>query len=534
MGNRKLKQKYILFCILVIAIFFRLWQLDKIPPGLYHDEAINGNEAIFNPGKVFYPENYGREGLFINLVFSSFSIFEISAWSLRAVSAVIGILTVLGLYLLTKELFSFNTLTFQNSNTSTVIALIGSFFLAVSFWHTNFSRIGFRAILVPFILIFSFYFLFRGFRTQRVWSFLIAGVFFGLGFYTYTVFRMAVILLAAILIPGFLIYKKQNLQKKYIFFVSCFLFLVFVVALPLGFYFLKNPQHFIGRAAETSAFTQQNPPKALGESLILHLGMFNFYGDANWRHNLSTSPQLLWPVGILFLVGLIVSIRDLISFRKRKNWSMINGQWVIICWFFIMLLPAILTAGGLPHALRAIGTIPAVYILASLGFWHIYRKLNQNIRGKNLLVLASIMFLISVGVFQFNKYFIVWGNHPGTKDGFSKDHVEIGNYLNSLPYATQKIVIINRSGVPVPWPAGPPMPAQTVMFIENIKHGKPQSTYLLPEDLDKIIIDKKPTIIVPLNKYDKDLFMELQDVFPEGKIEQRNEILIYEIQSHVR
>ena len=99
------KKNRFIFLLLIIALaaFFRMWQLDKIPPGLYHDEAINGNEALFAPGKVFYPENNGREGLFINLISLSFLIFKPSIWSLRLVSAVIGILTVLGLYLLTMQ-----------------------------------------------------------------------------------------------------------------------------------------------------------------------------------------------------------------------------------------------------------------------------------------------------------------------------------------------------------------------------------------------------------------------------------------------
>ena len=158
------KRKVLIFLLVIIAIaaFFRLWQLDLIPPGLYPDEAINGNEAISNPGKIFYPENNGREGLFINLIAGSFSIFGISVWSIRIISALIGILTVLGLYLLTKELFN------QDENGSRFIALLASFFLAVSFWHVNFSRIGFRAILVPLILVFTFYFLSEGFRSQRM------------------------------------------------------------------------------------------------------------------------------------------------------------------------------------------------------------------------------------------------------------------------------------------------------------------------------------------------------------------------------
>ncbi len=155
-----------LLLILLLAAVFRLWRLDSIPSGLYPDVAINGNDALdsLETGnfKVFYPENNGREGLFIWLIALSFSIFGPSIWAIKIVAAVFGILTVLGLYLLTKELFRTEN-SKQKIVNSEIIALLSAFFLAVSFWHVNFSRIGFRAILVPFILVFGFYFLLKSF-----------------------------------------------------------------------------------------------------------------------------------------------------------------------------------------------------------------------------------------------------------------------------------------------------------------------------------------------------------------------------------
>ena len=197
-----------LVIILMIASFFRLWKLSIIPSGLYHDEAINGNEAITLPGQVFYPENNGREGLYINLISLSFAIFGPSILAMKFVSATIGILTIPGLYLLTKELISQIT---DNKKQETTIALLASFFLATSFWHTNFSRIAFRAILVPFILVFAFYFLFRGFRTKKSCNFVISGIFFGLGFYTYISYRFVVLLMGVVLFSWYLLYKKQGL-----------------------------------------------------------------------------------------------------------------------------------------------------------------------------------------------------------------------------------------------------------------------------------------------------------------------------------
>ena len=105
------KKKAIIFLMVILAIaaFFRLWKLDSIPPGLYPDVAINGNDALdtlkTGQWKLFYPENNGREGLFMWLIAFSFLIFGPSIWAIKIVAAIIGIFTVLGLYLLTKELF---------------------------------------------------------------------------------------------------------------------------------------------------------------------------------------------------------------------------------------------------------------------------------------------------------------------------------------------------------------------------------------------------------------------------------------------
>jgi len=128
--NGKLKYIFILIAIILLAAFFRIYKLDTIPPGLYPDEALNGNEAISSPGKIFYPENNGREGLYFSLLSMSFLAFGKSVFSLRLVSAIIGILTVPGLFLLTREIF---LEIFKNRGKAERIALLASFFIAVSF-----------------------------------------------------------------------------------------------------------------------------------------------------------------------------------------------------------------------------------------------------------------------------------------------------------------------------------------------------------------------------------------------------------------
>jgi 4-amino-4-deoxy-L-arabinose transferase-like glycosyltransferase len=521
------KKKFLcLFLILFLAGFFRFWKLNEIPPGLYPDVAINGNEAFFSlknkDFKVFYPENYGREGLMIWLIALSFKIFGVSVLSIRVVSATIGALTVLGLYLLAKELF------YYDRELSDKISLLSSFFLAVSFWHTNFSRIGFRAILLPFVLVFSFYFLLKSYRKKTIFNSILAGIFFGLGFYTYTSFRMAVLILPFIFVSFWFLYKRERFQQKFLILTSFFLLSTFFVALPIGIYFLKNPQDFISRAAPVSVFKAENPTKEFLKSLILHLGMFNFYGDPNWRHNFSEKPMLFWPVGILFLIGIIVSINELIKFRKNKNLSLVIGYWLLVIWFLIMLLPGILTREGLPHSLRVIGVIPPVFIFSGLGAFWVYQILEKRIKNKIAFFVLILVFLSFVSISEFNKYFFVWAKRPEVKSEFTREYLEMGKYLNSLPEDYEKYVIVNRSGVPVSWANNIPMPAQSIMFLEISKYGEIKSKYLLSQDIEKIKIEKRG-IILPLI-CDPDLIERLRILFPEGKIRKTKDFCAYEVE----
>lgn len=530
MKNKKFLPVFLLLSILLIALFFRLWQLDKIPPGLYPDVAINGNDALdtlenCRGFKLFYPENNGREGLFMWLIAFCFAIFGPSVWAIKIVAAIIGILTVLGTYLLTREL-----LRIINHKSANSVALLTTFFLAISFWHTDFSRIGFRAIMVPFFLVFGFYCLFSGFRQKKLLCFIVSGIFFGLGFYTYISYRFVIFIIATTLICWWFAFRKQKTENRKRFLLNALylLLIIFVVALPIGIYFLTHPADFFGRASGVSVFQQKNPLLELGKSIILHLGMFNIHGDANWRHNYASSPMLVWPVGILFLVGIILSIKELITAKKEKNTSKFTVYCFLFSWFFFMLLPSFLSSEGAPHGLRTIGVIPVVYIYVGLGGCWLYKILKGFFKTKSQIIglyicLGILLFCIAFS--EFNKYFYLWARNPNVEGAFSKNYLEIGNYLNSLPQDTKKYVIVNQDGVPVPFPNGLPMPGQTSMFLERAKYGQARSTYLLPTDLDKIKIGKN-TVIVPL-QYDEELFRRLLILFPGGEIIKENEVWLY-------
>jgi 4-amino-4-deoxy-L-arabinose transferase-like glycosyltransferase len=495
-----------LLIVLIIATVFRIYHLAEIPPGLYPDEAMNGNNALeaLRTGnyKLYYPENNGREGLFINIQALFLKAVGINEpWVLRLPSAIFGILTVWGIYFLGRELFS------------KPVGLAAAFLLATSFWHINFSRIGFRAIMAPLFLVWGLYFLLIALRKGttmgkgRFKDIPLAarvgysaafggGILFGLGFHTYIAYRIMVLLLPVI----WYFFRKRNGFGKV---GGAFLAGAFIAGLPIGLYYLQNPGDFFGRTAQISVFSEKNPLLQLGINIFKTIGMFFWAGDYNPRHNLSGEPQLFLPVAILFLVGIFVGVRE-ISKNSNAETQMPNqvqslrfknldfvwqsevgrrvGFWILFVWLGLAALPVVISSEGLPHALRSILMLPPVILLAAAGGVYLYKKLTAARKGRFAAWSTGILALI-IFTQAYVAYFLVWAKNPHTADAFSADYVALGRELNSLPREIPKYVIVQAGGVEV---RGIPMPAQTVMFITDTFSPENQKAkniyYLLPAE----------------------------------------------------
>jgi len=509
--------KYLLILIVIIAAFLRLYNIippvGGLPPGLYPDEAMNGNNALeaisTRDYKVFYPENNGREGLFINIQALSIALFGNFPWALRIVSAIFGILTVLGIYFLAKEIFNKN------------IALLSAFLLATSFWHINFSRIGFRAIMAPFFLTWGIYFLLKSLNNWKLeignWKLpILGGLAYGLGFHSYIAYRATPLLILIIIALYWFQNKKWETRKKILLAASGYILMAIIVFAPLGIYFIQNPQDFMGRTTQVSVFSSPTPIKDLTMNILKTTSMFNFSGDWNWRHNYAGKPLLFWPVGIFFIIGIILGIRQLFKFQmpSAKSQTIFNNQnpnnqnlsslkfrisnlfeicnlrfVILFAWLIIAALPVVISNEGLPHALRAILMVPPVFILAGFGGIWMYEKILATINSSkiNLLHWGVAIFIIILIIQSYQSYFIDWGKNPNVQGAFAADYVQIGRELNKLPKKTPKYVIVEADGADV---RGIPMPTQTIMFITDTFTPKKQKEknifYILPDKINQI------------------------------------------------
>ena len=150
------------FAILVIAAFFRFYQLSSLPPGLHPDEAANGLDIFRilenNDWKVIYNTNGPREALFFYLQAVFVATMGNTILALRMAPALFGVISV-----------------------------------AVSPWVVIIQRDGFRASLVPLVIGLVMWFGAKAYKSGKLLYYILAAIALGLGFYTYTAFSMIII-----------------------------------------------------------------------------------------------------------------------------------------------------------------------------------------------------------------------------------------------------------------------------------------------------------------------------------------------------
>jgi 4-amino-4-deoxy-L-arabinose transferase-like glycosyltransferase len=488
--------------IIVLAFFLRFYNIENLPAGLYPDEAMNGTNAITanetGHYKLFYEENSGREGLFINLQALSLRTFGYTIPALKLWSAIFGTLTALGIGLLAWELFS-----------RRAAALIAAFITATSYWAINFSRIGFRAIMTSFLLSFSFYFFFRGLRTRKVSLFVLAGCIFGLGVHTYIAFRLAPIIL--ILLLPFLMLSYEDFFKHYWKHALAFVCSAFIVASPMFYDFSVNPHHFSDRSEDISIFSEKvnhgDVWGTLGKTLGLSLIKYNFVGDQNFRHNYAPYPILDPIVGTCFLAGFFFLLGQtwrLLRLRLRSGEyhpHLARNAFLFII-FFVMLAPEYLTNESLPHALRSIGTQVPVFLFATFPILFLFKLAKENKGGRRIVFFSFIIIVIGTSaLWNTVKYFSFFAHNPKQYSSFGATFKNMAEHINTAPEETRMFLYANTGYIDL----------QAILFqtyhqARNFTVLKPETTITLPAE-------------IIMMRWDEDLFQRIKVLSPQAYTE---------------
>jgi len=416
------KELIFLVLIMLVASFLRLYRLDELPPGLCGDTAYKGVAAsriLQGEHPIFFAESWGGvEPMYMYILAVFFFFLGITPLVIQVLSAAVGIVTVPMLYLLARELFG-----------SKVIGLLASSWLAVSYWHVSYSRLGWEIILAPLSITVVLYFLWRGLKSGGWREFLWAGLSLGAALYTYQAMRFLPIFV--ILYLGYRILTDRGFWRTYGPKLALFLVVALLVFLPLGSYFVTHSDVFLRRAREVSIFNPEKNPegplRSFARTAVKITGMYNLRGDPFWRHNLPGRPAFDALSSVCFLLGLGISVAK----RKEPAYSL------LLLWLIIMSLPPILTPPrDVPHFSRSIGALPAACIFPAIGVqgaWEWLRARRPSPRARRLFWLSVFALLVSAAILTYRDYFVAWAGNDDLRDHyFDGQFLDVATAMSQL------------------------------------------------------------------------------------------------------
>jgi 4-amino-4-deoxy-L-arabinose transferase-like glycosyltransferase len=457
--RRRLQISAAMLLTLAIAAIFRLWHIGSTPPGLFGDEAINGLDALdvlAGRGRVFFPGNYGREGLYMFIVAALFKLLNVTPLAIRLSSAIAGILTTLATYWLGRELFRSE----MRKGKLTAVPLLAALWLATAYWHVNFSRLGMRGVFTPLFGALTFAAFWRGVNQHQTrlpvevgtlyerirpsrwphWAwFLLSGIFLGLSAHFYSVGRFYPVLLGLFLLAQAIVVWVQkprgsgqtrgSLLGNLLGPIVGLYAVAATVFAPLGWYFLTHPGSFTQRAGVVFASgSQESPWTLVGQAIVGNVAQFFLpgHGDRTWVYNLPGRAVLEPVTAVLALLGLILCLR-----RWRRP-----PYLLLLLWWPAMLLPAFLAVDRIPAAWRVLGVMPALYFFPAIAIGELMDWLKSQslpARLRQLLVALLLIVPLTVAAVWTARDYSVWAALPGTYTAFEGEAVDAAYWLQANP-----------------------------------------------------------------------------------------------------
>lgn len=433
--------------LLVFALAFRSAAgLGSAPPGLFGDEATDGLDALdvlAGRGAVFFPANFGREGLHMWIVAAMFRLFGVTPEAVRLPSFAAGLVTVLATYWLGRELVRATRRSYggrQPAWLMDAIPVAAALYVATSFWHLHFSRFGIRGVFTPLCGALAFAAFWRGVTGGRLRWFVLSGFFLGLATHFYTAARFLPFFLGGFLLVQAAIAllrrrREEALLLRHFKGIVTLYAVALLIFLPLGIYFLQHPGSFSQRASEVTAFGAGNPWTRIGQAALANVLQFFApgKGDVEQFYNLPGRAVFEPVTAVLALLGIVVLLLRL-------------GQapaLFLLLWFPALLLPSFLATDRWPTLPRVLGVIPGVYFFPAVGLalvggavWWLARAVARG-RAAWLPVALSVSLMVAAlavhATATWRDYFRAWAPSQATFDAFEGDMTAAWRWLAAHP-----------------------------------------------------------------------------------------------------
>ena len=451
-----MKKYWLLILALIIGSFLRLYQLGLIPNALTWDEAAVGYNAysILKTGRDEYGKflpmifkSFGdfKPGLYVYLTIPSIAILGLTEVAVRLPGAFFGILAILGLFLLVKELF-------REEKHAHLIASFSALGLAIMPLHVHFSRGAWETNVFCTLLLFSVYFLIRFIRSGKYlnWSLLLAL----LTLITYQAAKMLTPMIIGLTILVFWKPFFNNLKShlhKPLNLVIAVLASVFIIYILVGATLGEEGN----RLKRLSIFgyrpeiTQET--KNIDGNNLLSLSLFHNQSQLTTRliagrYLKHFSPKVLFYEGTAVVerghfpgmgalqpfdfIWLILGLISLIKIRNTKATILVLGL------LFLSPLPGSLTLSDYSTVRSLFMTIPLA-ILLGLGYSYSFTKFKYIFYP--LLALTLLIFV------YFTDLLFIHANYTYARE-FQYGYREAVRFANRFPES--KVVMTDVNGQP--------------------------------------------------------------------------------------
>ncbi len=460
--------------VLLAAFALRVWNLTGVPPGLTHDEANHGREAIGILNGVFlyfFPLNYGSEPLYSYTVALFMALLGRGLFALRLVNAVFSTAAIAVTYAWAAPRLGRPT------------ALLGAALLAVSFWPLAAGREALRAGMLPFFMALAVWAFWRilevtsyelrvtsseraqgsrgageqrsrgapsSFRRTtgvviRHSSFVIVfGLAVALTLHIYLAARVS-----WLLFPAFLVYLAlfhRSLFRGAWRPALAGLLLAGALVAPMFLYLRAHPEmqtrlDMLDRPLQAIA-AGEFAPILLNVRDALLAFVWPSFGDGFLAYNIPGRPALDIISAVFFVLGLAVCL-----WRWRRPVYVF-----LLLWFLTGIIPSLVT-GPTANTTRNMAALPAVYLVVAAGavaVWEgLRRKTNdgrqttdnpQTSRSSAPLLphsptpplLASFLAILLVAWVAFasgRDYFVRWGDSPEVRGAYQHTLVRTLEHL---------------------------------------------------------------------------------------------------------
>lgn len=415
--------KKILIIILCIAFAVRFINLDSIPPSLNWDEVSHGYNAYSilktghdEWGQLLPLANFRAYGdyplpLYMYLAMPFILIFGLSEFAIRFPSALLGSLSVLIVYLLSKEIF-------KNKNS----ALISAFLLALSPWAILPSRQVIQSTPAIFFLSAGFWLLIKGLSGRGIYN-ILGALSIGLSAYAYHNTRILgpfLLLLFAILFRETVL---KNL-KKYLFplIIICIFFIPLVWIIFFGegaaraswvSIIDQGAINQINQSRNLSNLPDPIPKIIYNRPVYFiirftenYIGYFNpvylgIEGGTQYQFSIQHI-GIVYPIELpFFYLGIILLFLKFIKMDKEKKF--------LLGWLFLAPLPAAITRDP-DQVIRSTIMIMPYYLVTGFGFI----KVTEYVKNKfkiSLWILSST-FIFGIVILSLIYLYNLWFVYP--------------------------------------------------------------------------------------------------------------------------